>query len=384
MILLVAPFDANNPEDSPFIAASKKIHLIIKTLSKIDNNIVLINSSHWSNKPSHLKFDIKKTYLDCDIKIITPRVFRNRFLGKISNLYTIKSIYSKIIRKYGTPSLIWIYNGYAFECKFATFAKKTLGNNVKVILEFEDWHFARARGFNPKPFIDWYYWRLLLKHLDYSFSVNMFLKEKTMKYVKQAFLLPGLINGQEVKKINNSALFQKKVITIGYFGGLSKEKGAEFILKLMNEVYNVNVNFIVCGNGEFQSDFKDFSLKNPDILKFFGSINETDLLKHYESVDIIINPHFENNGVFPFKVIEAIAMNKLLISTKLNLDGFEWISDAIQFCNLNLLDFKNAIENSINLYNSKKEKIIDISKKIELNFSGDSLGYTISNIICLS
>jgi hypothetical protein len=384
MILLVAPFDAKNPEFSNFIAASKKIHLIIQILSKIDDNIVLLNSSHWSNTTSKIRFERKITYLNCHIQVVTPRIYRNKFIGKFLNLYSIKYIYSNIIKKYGIPKAIWLYNGYAFESKFASYAKKCLKNNTKIILEFEDWHFARSRGLNPKPYIDWFYWKLLLNHLDFCITVNKYLYDKCIKYVKNGFLLPGLFDNKVIENISNNIIFNNPIITVGYFGGLSKEKGAEFLLNLIKEKYNIQVKFIICGNGDFQSTFEDFSNKNPTILDFYTQLNETELIKLYNNIDIFLNPHIECTGVFPFKVIEAIAMRKLLISSKLNLNGLEWLNSAIEFQELNVSVFKETIENSHKIYQNKKENIISISNIINNNYSTDAFYYNIKNNIFLN
>lgn len=382
MILIVAPFDGNNPEKSPFIAASKKIHLIIHTLSSIDNDIVLLNSSHWLKTSTNFKIERKQTYLNCNIYLVTPKTLNFKFLGKLMNLFSIKSIYSKIINEFGKPKIIWLYNGYAFESRFATFAKKKLKNDTKIILEFEDWHFARSRGYNPKPYIDWFFWKLLLKHIDYSFTVNKFLENKVSKHVYKNTLLPGLINDNIINDIDQNNLFKNKTISIGYFGGLSKEKGAKFILNLMKEKFDIDVKFIICGSGDLQEDFNEFSINNPLILEYFGTITEEELNNLYKRIDIIINPHFENNGVFPFKVIEAIAMKKLLISTTLDVNGFNWISDAIEFRELSIKEFKYAINNSKRLYNNKKQDILEISNLIENKYSCNSLhDYIVKNII---
>jgi hypothetical protein len=381
MILLVAPFDGSNPENSPFIAASKKIHLIIYTLSKIDEDLVLLNSSHWTKSTNNFKIETKFTYLNCKIQIITPPTFRFHFFGKLINLFTIKSIYSKVITVFGKPKFIWLYNAYAFESKFANYAKKCLKNEIKIILEFEDWHFARSRGINPKPFLDWFFWKKLLNNIDYSFTVNKYLQNKIDDYVKNNYLLPGLINNDVINENINNQAFSNNIISIGYFGGLTIEKGAKFILDLMKEDFNINIKFIICGNGDLSDDFRKFSLNYPNILEYYGTIGEDELNIKYKSIDIILNPHSDNNGVFPFKVIEALAMKKLLISTKLNLNGFDWLSDAIVFSELSITDFKLAINNSYDLFKEKKPILNEISTNILEKYSCNSLFRYLNNNI---
>ena len=129
---------------------------------------------------------------------------------------------------------------------------------------------------------------------------------------------------------------------------------------------------------------KSFSNKNPSILKFYTQLNETELSNLYNKIDIFLNPHIECSGIFPFKVIEAIAMRKLLISSKLNLNGLEWLNSAIEFQELNVSVFKETIENSYNIYQNKKDYINSISNKINFCYSTEAFYTNIKNNIFLN
>ena len=187
------------------------------------------------------------------------------------------------------------------EMKLGAYFKKIY--NSFFILEFEDWHFARNRGLNPKPFIDWFFWLKNVKYIDYGLAVNEFLSYEFKKYSIKSILIPGVLYDWVTVLNKKNPPFKKlDNISVGYFGGLTSEKGADFILGLIDHIRskNLNITFLVSGSGYLENNFKDYSKKFPSLLKFYGSVPENKFLEIVGESDVIINTHCPMPGVFPF------------------------------------------------------------------------------------
>ena len=292
-------------------------------------------------------------------------------------LVDVEFIIERLVAKYGVPDLVWLYNGYAFESRAAKFLKNKY--KVKVILEFEDWHFARNRGFNIKPFIDWYFWRKSLKFLDYGFAVNEFLLSKFTENRLRANLLPGTISSgiSALGKLRPPFTFKEK-IRVGYFGGLSREKGVGFLLDLM-PLTAKHVTFVVTGSGELADELSKFKDIFPEKLEFFESVNDDELKNLMGSVDLIVNAHQVNDGIFPFKILESIASGRLLVSTYVNIDSYDWLKNTIEFRELTLEDFVNGIHQSHEIYKIKSSAISNAAMIAQQLYSHEAIKVKIMN-----
>ena len=380
MILFIAPYDGSPPENSPFIAAAKKIRIILNILKSIDEHLILLNSFPRNKSITKNKFDSINIGGEISITRYTPELKQVNWVGRMVNLYQISIIVEDIVKRYGIPDYIWIYNGYAFECRVAEFCKKSF--NSKIILEFEDWHFARKRGFNPKPFIDWFFWRKASKYIDFGFCVNNFLAQKLSAKGIKTFLLPGILNNKYFKELNLRTPFtNNEMITVGYFGGLFKEKGAQFILDLIDHNNLIPVRFIICGTGDYEDKFREKAIRNPRKITFLTRLSEAELINQYKEVDIILNPHVINNGIFPFKIIEALFFKKLVISSKLELEGLDCLVGAIEFKKLDIKEFSKAINESRSIYEKRMQHLENVSNSVYKKFNSNSLHDKIKKIL---
>jgi glycosyltransferase involved in cell wall biosynthesis len=73
--------------------------------------------------------------------------------------------------------------------------------------------------------------------------------------------------------------------------------------------------------GALEEDFRRAAAAHPDRLAFHGRVERSRLAELMFESDAIVNPHVSisamDDGVFPFKVCEALASGALLISTRL-------------------------------------------------------------------
>jgi len=200
-------------------------------------------------------------------------------------------------------------------------------------------------------------------------------------------ILPGIVDQSILRLAANNPPFIKikqDIIYCGYFGGLSVDKGAAFLLELINEAFSCDlpIRWIVTGNGEFADSFKALSDANPNKFMFYGTVDHEKLIELIASVDVMVNPHLHNTGVFPFKVLEAVASGRLVISTPLDLPyEMAWLKNSVVESSLDVQVWLDFICNSNKKYYSMSSGIKTAGEVIEAEYSVSSLQVKILSVI---
>ncbi|MEY2890689.1 MAG: hypothetical protein RJA98_597 [Pseudomonadota bacterium] len=361
-ICIVAPYSPVGT-DSPNLGASRKLETYISILSKIASRIVLVNSAHNSTGFARTKV-AERQIAGAAVTEICPPQLPNRQLGKLAQLFIARRLAKAVQKKY-SPELTWLYNGYSFECIFGsqigTYSVSAL------ILEFEDWHFARKRHFSLKPVIDHYFWKRLAPSIKHAFCVNDYLANKLRPFGTSTTVIPGLIP-EEIAKLSEIATpFKdsgtselKEKYTVGYFGGLSTEKGASLILDLIKSS-DLNCRYIVCGTGELLKEFKNLAGTLPNILSVSSQLPFEEMVTLMSQCDVLLNPHKVTKnfleGVFPSKVLEAIGSGRMVISTALPELSASQVLDGVFFCDETALAFSECIRKAPALYQAKRDMV---------------------------
>lgn len=367
------------PYSKQFLGASRKIELLLGILTKIDTEVILINS--WidnENVASHidLVFDGEEVSVR---QYFLPAKSKNRLVYSLINYFDLHSIQKQLVRDIGKPDRIWLYNCYFLETHLALKLKNSFGSQL--IFECEDSCFSRTRGLNPKPYLDNIAWKKLMNHFDHAFAVNLTLAKEIMSNNKKVDLLPGLISSELVRvsnKLENKPFSRGwKRIKVGYFGGLSEEKGAKMLIDLFR-VLPDNFEFIITGTGDMEGAIESIAQTNSERFRYYGRVSNDDLIAYISEVDVFLNPHQPmeemGNGVFPFKVMEAIASKRMIISTSLaGNEDFEETLQGIVFLDYNLDLWKSTLENANRIYLEREESIRQSSEKAIALFSEDAI-----------
>jgi glycosyltransferase involved in cell wall biosynthesis len=374
-IFFVAPYDGRPPHRAMFLAATKKMHYLLELLVGIVDRVVLINTN------PHYAYKAVIEYSECvfgghRLNVASlPSASHSRW-AYVKNMSMVKLICNQIIDRYGSPDLVWCYNAYALESAIGGYIKKK--HRSRFVLEFEDWHFARMTKVPIKPFLDWLYWRKNAGEIDYAFAVNDFLAEKMRGFGVQTSLLPGILHDSVVDmRIRKDPFSTPGQIRVGYFGGLDVMKGGQLVLDLVNRLWgdnNKEIKIIVTGAGVLSESFKCSAAKYPSVLEFYGVVDDEQLYQLMENVDVIINPHEVNFGVMPFKLMEAIATGRLVVSTNCIPDtpgallDVEWL-ESIIFCERSVGAFLNVLLDARAHYKEKKMVIAKALKLINARYS---------------
>ena len=253
-----------------------------------------------------------------------------RALGKAMNLAEARSFARRISPL--QPSLIWAYNGYAFESVFSLAVQRKVMSPL--VLEIEDWPTARRRNGHPKPWIDAFWFHKMLRKASVVTFVNETVQKKAGQIEGKSLLLPGIINPALVGRSESRVPFSSQPYTLGYFGTLSEEKGCAILLDLIERL-PPGWRVLITGSGPLLDDFLRAADTHPERIECTPHAPEAQLYDSMVNVDAIVNPHSPinqmGNGVFPFKIFEALASDRLLISTSLPACGFDLTTTAMWF-----------------------------------------------------
>ncbi|RMD65294.1 glycosyltransferase, partial [Candidatus Parcubacteria bacterium] len=281
--------------------------------------MALVNSAHNEEKKLPAAWSALQIGSRTISEYLPPRWHR-RPAGKILNLLGVKSDVDAVLARIPRPDVIWIYNAYAYEALFLRelLRRGTEGEKPRIVLEIEDWPLARLRKGHPKPWLDWAGLRYVLKRADAVFCVNEALASKVRRERPEVsvHVLPGLVDDAILKLHRESPPFQGDgPLRIGYFGGLSEEKGAGLLLEAIAASSDREWEWIVSGGGPMGAEFVENAKRYPR-LRFYGMVSDEELVRLMGICDVIINPHRPisemGDGVFPFKVVESVATGRLV------------------------------------------------------------------------
>ncbi len=372
MIVLVAPYSPLGISIAPHLGAARKIEFVLKVLARLDPELVLVNSAHNETVArSGCQRQIKVAGIT--VTEVLPRRWPVRRMGKLLNLFEIRSLASAVAQL-GQPQLLWIYNGYAFETLFAKAFRQQKA--CTTIMEFEDGHFARSRGFSLKPLLDFWAWRSVRGVIDHGMCVNSTLAAQLQAEGIPTDLLPGVIPETQLAETLNRVPFcaGNATRTVGYFGGLSPEKGADVLLATIPRMQD-KMQWIVTGIGPLASAFSAMAEQLPGTLQFLGAVQEKTLYEAIGQCDVIVNPHAPieemGNGVFPFKVIESIASGRLLISTALPALGIPGLLEGVASFDGTVDDLVLKLTDAETLYTAL-QPAIQRSRAIAISLYGET------------
>ncbi|MFM0166051.1 glycosyltransferase [Paraburkholderia sediminicola] len=330
MLVFIAPYNPVQGNEGRGLGATRKIEFFLSLAARLSDEVVLINTAHatkgWSKRQQR-----RIRVGDASIHEITLRTYPRRPIGKLLNLLEIGAV-SEELASLGNPTAVWIYNAYVFESMLARELTRRFG--AKLIFEFEDWLLSR-RLWHPKPLMDFFAWRYFLPEPALCLAVNSNLSSlERRRSGCPVVMCPGIVSAGLLSACQTRPAFSKRAdasVVVGYFGGLSIEKGADVLLDLIRSSSDEFV-FSVCGVGPLSQEFRKLA-EECDRLHFHGRVDDPTLFRLISECDVLVNIHSSiekmANGIFPFKVIEYVAAGRLVISTPIPEMGIAEIADAI-------------------------------------------------------
>ena len=362
--LVLAPY---SPVGSPIAAlgGARKIQGVIAALQSCFHQVVLVNSAHNEEAPLPASWD-RLTIGKAEVPVYLPPRWKKRSVGKLRNLFSVRADVTAVLERFPQPDAVWIYNAYAYEALFLRELLKREAKNKKpkVFLEIEDWPLARLRKGHPKPWLDWAGLQFVLRRADAVLCVNEPLARKVRKPGVPVRVLPGLVDEAILRLSQEKPPFREEGrIRIGYFGGLTKEKGCDLILEAIDASRVRNWRWIISGSGPLAMEFECLASRYPG-LRFHGVVSDEELVRLIGECDVIVNPHRPisemGEGVFPFKVVESVATGRLVISTPLPPSGISEVDSSL----VSFRDAGNLLRVLVQAHELYQQQKPDISKAI--------------------
>jgi len=209
-----------------------------------------------------------------------------------------------------------------------------------------------------------------------SLKISRFFLKKTR------FVLPPIeflkINQKKLKEFDR---LKTDKIWLGYAGRIASEKGLEYLVQSINQLYAKNkVELVFAGpygkdvSGEDKYYKRIINLLETNVVKhhFFGNLSDGDLSAFYKAIDLLVLPSINQTEAFGMVQAEAMLTGTPVIAS--NLPGVrvpirltkmgeivkpknpQQISKAI----IKILKNKNKFSN--NFLINKAKKIFDINK----------------------
>ena len=312
-VVVVAPYTPGGLSDH--LGAAKKIELVLGLLHRLGNRVHLVDSSHPTLAFAAPVHGQACAVGDTPVTLWRPSCLPHRKLGKLLNVVAPGAFLKRLLVL--APAFVWVYNSYSFEARAALYLKRHARS--KVVLELEDLPRARGRSLNPKPWLDQRFFAPLLAAADLVTYVNAGLQRQFATPAQRSLLFPSLLQ-QALVDAPHKQRFAQARYRVGYFGGLEHEKGADVLLRTLAQL-PAAWTLVVTGVGSLAAAFSDAQAAHPERLEFHGRVSHATVSSLMQSCDAIVNPHTPisqmREGVFPFKVCEALASGSLLISTAL-------------------------------------------------------------------
>lgn len=350
------------------LGATKKIELVAKLLQRLGYDLHYVDSGHPEQRHAHPVLGQPAMVGESAVTLWRPSCLPHRKLGKLLNVLTTGPLMDELAAR--RPQLIWLYNSYAFEARWGMDLKARTGAHL--ILELEDLPLARHRGLNPKPHLDQWYFERLLPHVDLATFVNATLMEQYRSKVRQSLLLPSVLQ-DAITQLPDRLRFESGAHCLGYFGGLEPDKGVQVLLDLVPRMPR-NWKLVVTGVGSLSGAFRDIAAKHPQAIDFHGAVHHQEVVRLMSTCDAIVNPHAAitemDNGVFPFKVCEALASGALLITTPLPAIDLE-LEGHIEGFDGSLSGLIQALERAPALY-AQRHQALDALRQSVCQRYGES------------
>lgn len=120
------------------------------------------------------------------------------------------------------------------------------------------------------------------------------------------------------EKLRSNNDIKDNEIVIGYIGTIASYEGIDYILKCLKTWDNINIKFLLIGDGPYKNEILKY-VDNNNLQKNFiylGKMDHEDAIQYYNVIDIIAYPAKKTelrNKICSYKLLEAMSMEKPII-----------------------------------------------------------------------
>ena len=278
-----------------FLGEAASIHTIrwVNSLSEKGIEVILVSLKEEIETIGKINDNVKVIYLPFGTK-----------LGYYLNIFAFKKIISK-----EKPDLINAHyaSGYGTLGRLSGFNKKLLNVWGSDVYDFPNESKVKKRIIEKN-----------LKNYTAIASTSYCMAEETKKYLenksKEIFITPFGVDTEKFKNLNIEK--KENEITIGIVKTLTEKYGIEYLIKAIKELENIldienykKIRLLIYGKGELKNKLEDLTkeLQIDDKVIFKGYINNEDVPKVLNEMDIFVVPSILNSESFGVAAVEAMA-----------------------------------------------------------------------------
>ena len=319
-------------------------------------------------------FKVKANYFDKKI-LILKWIFSKYPFNVVKQQLNFDGIKQEIIKLHYNYDVIHIATPFLFPILNELdkeILKKVVLFPIDSFTYFTKNRLNSSKIFNKIPFyVDYIKWKDLEKNIYKKFPNKVFfVSDKDSNYVNnfdkniKTSFIPNGVDIDYFKKLNNK--FEKNsIIFTGNMSYAPNKDAVKFLLfeilpLVKKQIPDIKV-FIVGLNAD--KEFKDINMKNVIIKGYVEDIREW-----INKAEIFVSPLRFGSGI-KNKVLEAMAMEKVVIGTDISFEGINGKENVYIKASLDPKDFANKIIEVL------KNKPLEIEKNarrlIEENYSWD-------------
>lgn len=298
----------------------RKMELVCEALCRAGHEVLLLSSavlgvSRWRIRGAH------EESLQCGgrrVRVVYPAALELKPLGGLLNALRARRIADRVVADFA-PDVVLVYNSYLFE--YLALRGTIARTRLPVFLEVEDLPLARRREWaNLKPMLDQRCWAPLVARSAGFTAVNATI-QGMLPADRPRTLLPGIVDDRlRALAATRDPPFTRDTRTLGYFGGLTADKGVGVLLDVLPALPE-GWRIVVCGSGPLAPRFAAAEAEFPDRLRFRGAVGVEELYAQMCACDATLVPpeRIEGDGtaVFPFKVFEYLVAGTHIIAPPL-------------------------------------------------------------------
>ncbi|MFC0275371.1 glycosyltransferase family 4 protein [Enterococcus devriesei] len=353
--------------------------------------ILLLSNMYPSDEFPHYGVFVQNTekiLKECDVNI--KKIVIKKKKNKVKKFFTyinffLKSLFYLILKKFD-----FVYVHYpaisGIPLLISSFLKKQ-----KIIINIH------GNDLVPESRKDMALIKITLKLLDNSHKIivpSEYFKQELLrqnpKVIDKIHVFPsGGINKKVFYKVNRAEVIEslkidKEYMYIGYISRIEKSKGWDIFLKMISQMSDPRIKFIVVGSGAEQPQFDKMvdELNISDKIIKYDFLSQKEMNYVFNALEIFVFPTYRKSESLGLVGLESMCTNSILLAAN-NYGPISYVEDeknGFLFKSRDVDDLIDKIKKILFLTKDEKKRIHEKAIETTENYSSDKLASEIKSV----